>query len=307
MLTGASNFVHDVDKAFYIILGISFFFLIAITIVMIYFIIKYNRKKKKAAVQVKDNMWVETIWTVIPLIIVLLMFYYGWEGYYPMRSVPEGAKEIKVIGKMWNWEFHYPNGKMSTDLIVKINEPVKLNLVSMDVLHGLYIPAFRIKEDLVPGADNYSWFIPQQIGKYDIFCSVYCGIRHSYMHSYVIVVDDEAYDKMIADLPENIVDENNEGLIILTNNACTGCHSLDGSQLVGPTFKDLIGSKSKVNTDGELRKVEVDINYIKDAIYEPNKDVVEGYPTGLMQSYKDKVSEEDIQKIYEYLETLKSE
>lgn len=307
MLTGASNFVHDVDKAFYIILGISFFFLIAITIVMIYFIIKYNRKKKKAAVQVKDNMWVETIWTVIPLIIVLLMFYYGWEGYYPMRSVPEGAKEIKVIGKMWNWEFHYPNGKMSTDLIVKINEPVKLNLVSMDVLHGLYIPAFRIKEDLVPGADNYSWFIPQQIGKYDIFCSVYCGIRHSYMHSYVIVVDEEVYDKMIADLPENIVDENNEGLIILTNNACTGCHSLDGSQLVGPTFKDLIGSKSKVNTDGELREVEVDINYIKDAIYEPNKDVVEGYPSGLMQSYKDKVSEEDIQKIYEYLETLKSE
>jgi len=306
MFSNASNFVEGVDKAFFIIFGISIFFLVTLTALMIYFVIKYNRKKGVKAVQVKDNMWLEFTWTLIPLILVLYMFYIGWEGFLPMRQVPKDAMPVKAIGVMWKWSFEYPGNKESDTLVLPINKPVKLDLVSKDVLHGLFIPAFRIKEDVVPVKKNYTWFIPGEYGEYDLYCSAFCGLSHSYMMAIVRIVPEPEFKKWLAALPVKKAVDENSGLKVLEKNGCVACHSVDGTKLVGPTFKGLYNSSRTVMTDGAKRTVKADEAYLKSAITNPNADVVEGYPQGVMKSYKDLISEKDIQKINDYLKSLES-
>ena len=301
MYSGASNFVQGVDTAFAVIFGISFFFLFGLTAVMIYFIIRYNRKKHPKAEQVKDNNKLEVIWTVIPFLIVMLMFYYGYVAYLPQRNAPKDAMTVTAIGKMWDWNFVYPNGIESNELTLPIDKPVILNLKSLDVIHSLYIPAFRVKEDLVPGKENYMWFIPELEGSYDILCAEYCGVRHSYMESKVHVVSQSEFDKWYAKVPVKKVEH--EGVAILKNNACNGCHSLDGSMLVSTSFKGLYGKKETVVTDGVERQVTVDDAYIRESILDPNKDIVKGFNKGIMRSYKGVINDADINKIIDYLKS----
>jgi len=180
MFEGASNFAKGVDSAFLFIFAISIFFLVGISIIMIWFMIRYNRKKHPKAVQIKDNMKLEIAWTIIPFILVMMMFYYGYVVFKPMRIVPEDAMEVNVTGRMWSWTFEYANGKITNELVLPIGKAVKLNLYSPDVIHSLYIPAFRIKEDLVPGKENYMWFIPNIEGSYEILCSEYWCLLKSY-------------------------------------------------------------------------------------------------------------------------------
>jgi cytochrome c oxidase subunit 2 len=299
----ASNFVEGVDLAFKIIFGISIFFLVGITTVMLYFVYRYRRKNHPKAEQIPDNMVLEWTWIIIPLILVLLMFYYGYAAFRPMRDVPENAMPVKVISKMWDWTFEYPGGKQSSILVVPLNKPVKLDLYSIDVIHSLYIPAFRIKEDLVPGTVNYMWFIPQLEGEYVILCTEYCGLRHSYMESKVKVIPEAEFNAWLAALP--LKTDEPEGLTILKKNACTGCHSIDGSKLVSTSFKGLYGKECKVETEGRERTVKADDAYLMLSIYAPEKDHVVGYPKGLMKSYKGVIPEEEATKIIEYLKTLK--
>ena len=300
---GASNFVEGVDLAFKIILGISFFFLIGITAVMLFFVFRYSRKRHPHAVQVKDNYILEFTWITIPLILVLLMFYFGYIGFRPQRDVPKDAIPITVIGKMWVWSFEYEGGKQSPVLVVPLNKAVKLNLHSDDVIHSLYIPAFRIKEDVVPGKNNYMWFIGQQLGEYDILCTAYCGLRHSYMETKAKVVTEAEYAAWLKSLPEKTNEP--EGLVILKKNACTGCHSIDGTKIVSASFKGLYGKNEKVVTNGAERTVTVDDEYIKTSIFDPDKDVVSGYQKGIMKSYKGIVTDDDLTKIIDYFKSIK--
>jgi len=301
-MSGASNFVQGVDLTFIIILGISVFFLIGITAVMIYFVFRYSRKKNPKATNIEGNTRLEIIWTVIPLILVLIMFYFGWLGFRPMRQVPEGAVQIKATGQMWSWMFEYPNGKKSTELIVPLNKPVKLDLISLDVIHSLYIPAFRIKEDAVPGKNNYMWFTAQIEGEYDLFCAEYCGDRHSYMLSKVKVLPEAEYNEWFAksDIPAG----EHPGLTLIKQNACITCHSQDGSKIIGPSFKGLYGRKEMVIEEGIEKEITADDAYIKRSIYEPNAQVVKGFNPGLMISYQKQFSEEEIKKIIEYIKGL---
>jgi cytochrome c oxidase subunit 2 len=301
MYSGASNFVQGVDTAFAVIFGISFFFLFSLTGIMIYFIIKYNRKRHPKATQVKDNNKLEVAWTIIPFLIVMLMFYYGYIAFLPQRNAPKDAISVTAIGKMWVWSFEYPNGIESSELTLPINKPVVLKLKSLDVIHSLYIPAFRIKEDLVPGTDNFMWFIPEQIGTFDILCAEYCGMRHSYMESKVNVLSQDEFDKWYAKAPVKKADP--EGLTILKNNACNGCHSLDGTKTVSESFKGLFGKKETVLVNDKEEQVVVDEEYIKESIFEPNKKIVKGYTQGIMKSYKGVIKDEDIKKIVEYLKS----
>lgn len=298
MFSGASNFAESVDSAFLFIFGISFFFLIGLTIIMIWFVVKYNRKRHPQAVQIKENMKLEIAWIVIPFIIVMAMFYYGYIVFKPMREVPKDAMIVKVTGRMWNWSFEYNNGKISNELYLPINKPVKLLLFSPDVIHSFYIPAFRIKEDMVPGKENYMWFIPTIEGSYDILCAEYCGLRHSFMESKAIIVSDTAFVRWLAEKNPETVDS--KGLELLQNNACTSCHSLDGSKLVGPTFKDLYNTDRVVIMNGEEKTVKADSSYIHRAIIEPDYEVVKGYAPGLMRAYKSVIKEEEIHTIVEY-------
>jgi len=300
---GASNFTEGVDLAFKVIFGISLFFLAGITTVMVYFVFRYSRKRHPAAEQIKDNNVLEITWITIPLILVLLMFYFGYVAFSPQRVVPKDAMAINVIGKMWFWTFEYEGGKQSPVLVVPLKKAILLNLHSDDVIHSLYIPAFRIKEDVVPGKKNYMWFIPEQIGEYDILCTAYCGLRHSYMETKAKVVTEAEYKAWLAALPAKSSEP--EGLSILKKNACTGCHSLDGTKLVSASFKGLYGKTEKVTTDGRERTVTVDDAYIKTSVYDPDKDIVVGFPKGVMKTYKGIVTEDDLTRIIDYLKTIK--
>ena len=300
---GASNFVEGVDLAFKIIFGISLFFLVGITTVMLYFVFHYNRKRHPQAVQIKDNNILEITWITIPIILVLLMFYYGYVAFSPMRNAPKDAIPVTVIARMWNWTFEYEGGKQSPDLVVPLNKAVRLNLHSEDVIHSLYIPAFRIKEDVVPGKNNFMWFIAQQPGEYDILCTVYCGLRHSYMEAKAKVVPEADYLAWLKALPAKTSEP--EGLTILKKNACTGCHSIDGTKIVSASFKGLFGTTEKVVTNGKERSVMVDDAYIKTSVFDPDKDVVVGYQKGIMKTYKGIVSDDDLKKITEYLQSIK--
>ncbi len=298
-----SNLAGAVDRAFIFIFTIAILFTVAITALMIYILIHFSRKRNKHPQQFSGNTKLEIIWTVIPLIIVLAMFYFGWVGFAPMRQVPADAMQVKVIGRMWRWEFDYGNGKISNELVVPYQRNVKLNLVSVDVNHSLFIPAFRVKEDVIPGYNNFLWFRPVMKGTFDIYCTEYCGLAHSGMLAKAIVLDSLDFKKWLADLKVTGNLPDHPGLAIIKANACLTCHSLDGSKIIGPSFKGLYGRKSTVVTDAGEKEIETTDDYIKRSITDPNAEIVKGFNKGLMQSYKDKISAEDLDKIVDYFKT----
>jgi cytochrome c oxidase subunit II len=302
MNTGASTFAQGVDLSLYIITGISLFFLIGITAVMIYFVIRYNKKRNPKPTNIEGNYTLEVVWTVIPTILVLLMFYYGWLGYKPMRTVPDNAMEINAYGQMWKFSFEYPDGMFSDTLVVPINQPVKLNLISRDVIHSFYVPAFRVKEDMVPGKDNFMWFEATRLGRYDVLCAEYCGMLHSFMLSSITVVNQAEYENWLT--VASIVTEEHPGLAIMRQNACFTCHSQDGSRLIGPSFKGVYGRTQVVESGGVAREIVVDDEYLMKSIYDPNADIVQGYMRGLMISYENIISPEQAEDIIDYLKTL---
>ncbi len=307
----ASNFVAGVDLAFMVILGISAFFLIGLTALMIFFIYKYRKDKHPKAIQNEGSTKLEVIWTAVPLILVLVMFYFGWMGWRPMKNPPDEAMHVKAIARMWQFTFEYENGKTSDTLYVPLNEPVILDLVALDVLHALYIPAFRVKEDMVPGQDKVMWFIPGTEGEFDLFCAEYCGLEHSYMYTGVHVLPKEDFDAWLGDTTAaagpaagaelSLADQ---GWEVLRRNGCNACHSVDGSKLVGPSYLGGWGGNRTVISGREERDVVVDADYVKRSIYDPNADVVKGFGKGLMLSYENMVSEEEVELIIEYLKAL---
>jgi cytochrome c oxidase subunit II len=306
----ASNYVSTFNTAFYFMVWVSLIFLIGLTFTMIYFVFRYNSKKNKTAVQNEGNTLLEILWTTIPTLLALVMFYFGWAGWKPMNKAPDNAMVITSVARMWNFTFQYENGRQSTDLVVPVNTPVKINLISLDVIHSLFIPAFRIKTDMVPGREKMMWFLPEREGEYDLYCAEYCGLQHSYMNANVKVLSKEKYDKWYIDTTTvvNVAEANAapgaEGLNIMKAKGCNACHSTDGSRIVGPSYLHLFGEQQTVIREGKEITVKVDEEYIKRAIYDPNSEIVKGYPKGLMQSYKGSLNDNDLAKIIEYLKTL---
>jgi cytochrome c oxidase subunit 2 len=305
----ASNFVSSFNTSFFLITGISLFLMLGLTGTMLYFVFRYNKKKNKTAIQNEGNTKLEIIWTVVPILLALMMFYFGWEGWKPMNKPPKDAMTITTTARMWSFSFLYQNGKESTELVVPINTPVKINLISVDVIHSLFIPAYRIKSDIVPGRQKVMWFIPEREGDYDLYCAEYCGLRHSYMKSMVKVLSKEKFTAWYGDTASLAKASTGSaagdaGLAIMKFQGCLACHSSDGSKIVGPTYLNLFGKQQIVSKNGSDVTITVDEEYIKSSIYNPNEDIVKGYPKGLMQSYKGKITDADIAKIIEYLKTL---
>jgi cytochrome c oxidase subunit 2 len=305
----ASNFVSTFNTSFYFIAGISLVLLTGLTIIMLYFVFRYNNKKNKVAIQNEGNIGLEITWTVIPILLALAMFYYGWAGWKPMNKPPANALNITTTARMWSFSFLYENGKESTDLVLPVNTPVKINLISLDVIHSLFIPAYRIKSDIVPGRKKVMWFIPQTEGEYDLYCAEYCGLRHSFMKAVVRVMPKDKFTAWYGDTSSvansaGVSTPASQGLAIMKIQGCIACHSSDGSKIVGPSYLNLFGSQQVVIRNGVEMTVTVDEAYIKQRILDPAFQVVKGYPKGLMQSYKGKISDADIAKIVEYIESL---
>ncbi len=287
-----------VDGVMIYIFGLSLLLLLGITIVTIYFVVKYRRSKHpEPTSDVDHNIILETLWTVLPTLIVLTMFWYGWANYVGLTEVPEGAMEINATARMWSWQFEYEDGRRENRLYVPANTPVKVRLRSTDVIHSFFVPAFRIKKDMVPGLETYVWFQAPQPGSYDIFCTEYCGVGHADMITTIEALSAEDYAAwQDADTPAE-----HRGLVVLREQGCTGCHSVDGSPGIGPSLYELPGSTRQVEVDGQTKEITIDDDYLIRAIREANYEVVQGYPA-MMPSYDEaSLNDDDLQALVDYM------
>ncbi len=344
-----TNFVMNFVN---LITGIAFLLTNA---ALVYFIIKYRRRREgEVTSSIDTNHTIEVIWTVIPSIILAILFLLGLKDFRELRASGQNFKEILVTARQWAWNFIYTTDsdwiqspkKLQTDNILYLEEGkrVKLIMKSKDVIHSFYVPEFRVKEDVLGNIYTYVTFIPiiserqknmseqereffyrltndqkekipqveDQCKKenfpkgtcatYRIFCAEYCGKDHSYMLGSVVVLKSEQFRKKMEELKEQqgtIIISAEYGKELYESKGCKSCHSIDGSKLVGPSFKGSWNSKRKL-IDGSI--VVVDENYITNSILEPNKQVVEGYPNIMPPQ---DLSEEQIQSIIELIKSLK--
>lgn len=311
----ASNISGSVDSVFMFTLVLSAIALIGITGSLIYFVLKYSRKRRPRGEDIEGNVWLEIAWTVVPALLFLVMFIYGWTNFSYMREVPREALVIEVTGRQWAWSFKYPNGKQTSDLYLAVDRPVKLELRSPDVIHGFFIPAFRIKQDVVPGKDNYTWFVPTQLGSFDIECTVICGVSHALMLAKAVVIPVDEFEEWYFGGEEIPLAWNTkqpasrDGIMkdpavnLLNRHLCLSCHSLDGSAMVGPSLKGLYGRKQMVLIpDGKELEAIVDDGYIERAIREPAAEIVKGYPPAMPES---QLSGTELKQVLEFIKALK--
>lgn len=295
----------QVDHLYYWILWASVAMFIAILAVVGYFLYKFKRTPQNliAQDQITENHTIELAWTIIPTIVVMFVFYAGYKGYLHLTVPPANATEIHVVGKKWMWQFEYKNGiKTIGELVVPVNEPIKLIMTSEDVVHSFFVPNFRIKRDVIPNRYTREWFKADKPGNYQIFCTEYCGDGHSNMLASVRVMTPADYEKWQkeqnsgADLPLDALGEK-----VYNAKGCATCHSIDGSAKTGPTWKGIYGASHKMS-DGKV--VTVDDNYIKESVLDPKAKVVAGF-SPVMPTFAGLLSEREINGIIEYLKKLK--
>jgi len=294
----ASTAAPSTDFNFWMIFWISTFFFVLIMAVMFLFIWKYRaRPGHKEQHTAHHNTTLEVTWTVIPLILVFFMFAFGFSGYMNKTVAPKNAIEVQVSSFQWGWEFKYlPTGATDNILYAPVNTPVELLMSSTDVIHSLYIPAFRVKKDCVPGRINTLWFEATRTGEFDLYCTEYCGTQHSTMITKVVVLEELEYIEKMKEINISVVEKVSPveaGAILYEKKACNQCHSVDGSSGIGPTFKNLWGSKHSfadgssfpiTYEDGTVSEA-VDLKYIEEAIRYPAKRIVAGYPNQMSNQY----------------------
>ena len=320
MVTGWPHLSNPADDTFFFILGISVTFLVVNTAVMIYFVMRYSRKRNPNPEDVKENLTLEIIWTVVPTILVLAIFFVGWKGFQYMRTVPPDAMPIKVTARQWSWTFTYENGKEDNVLRVPVRKPINLLITSADVLHSLFIPAYRIKEDCVPGMETHLWFLPDQLWSYDLFCTEYCGVGHSDMITKVEVMPQKDFEAWYAgaakaaeaeeekpatkEHAEKAAPPSAEGAKLIQVKGCVACHTTDGTPKIGPTLKGVFGKKEIVIRDGKEREITVDEAFIKQTLMHPEIDRVKGFPP-IMPSQHGLLTDKEIDEIIEYIKGMK--
>lgn len=303
-----------VDGLFYFLIWVSVFFFALISGILTYSSIKYRRKSpdQPAASNVTHNTTLEVVWTLIPTIIVFVVFAWGWKGSLEQSVAPANALQYRITAQQWNWSIYHPGSfSPSAEMWVPVNTPVKITMDSKDVLHAFFVPAFRVKRDVLPGRYQIVWFEATKIGTYDLFCAEYCGQDHSRMLSKVHVVSQEDYDAMPWD---EHPDDPIEWGRVLYRVRCFSCHSDDGSPRIGPTFKGVWGSQEEVTDEnGQTITVTVDRDYVRESLYEPQKKIVKGFETakvGLMTTFSraeipdEPEGECELDAIIEFLKSL---
>lgn len=296
----------DVDSVLIFITAIGVFFFLLTQGFLIYFAWRYRRKKneeERETPYIIGNFMLELLWIVVPSLLVLAIFWYGWTVYKDMRRTPPGATEISVVGKQWFFQFKYPDGRLEVNEVrVPVGKPVKFVMTSTDVIHSFFLPAFRIKEDMVPGRYSYLWVHPLKEGRYDIYCAEYCGAGHSVMRAVMVVLSEKDYQAWAGkEAAAGAEPPAERGKALVERLGCLACHSVDGSPKPGPTFKGLYG-RQVVLADGS--SVSADENYIRESIEDPNAKLVKGFPA-IMPTFKGVAKDEDIAAMIAYLKTLK--
>jgi len=320
-----STLAPQTDWVFHYIYWISVFFTALIVGVMIFFMLRYrHRKNWDGEESANHGLVLEITWSVIPFLLTVVMWWKGVETYIYSDVMPQNAMQIQVKGRQWNWSFVYPNGMTYDELHVPVDKPVVFVLSSADVIHSFWVPAWRVKKDVVPGRFNKTWVEATLPGTYSLLCTEYCGKDHSAMMATVVVHDSgeniaaalktgeifdgqrETFDDWYAKTTKEVMAQY-EGMTPLeigqaayTKKGCNACHTADGSPSTAPSWKGIWG-KMEVLEDGS--SVLVDENYVQESIYSPGAKLVKGYPP-LMTSYTGVVDAQELDGIIAYLKDL---
>jgi cytochrome c oxidase subunit II len=296
----ASTIASGIDHLYYFLTAVDLFFTVVIFLTIFYFAVKYRRRsEKEQPPQTKTLLPLELTWTIIPAILCAVMFIWSSSLYIRNSRPPTASTEIFVIGKQWMWKLQHPEGKSEiNELHIPVNRPIKLTMTSEDVIHDFFIPAFRVKKDVVPGRYSSIWFEATQTGKYHLFCAQYCGTNHSQMTGWVYVMKPTDYQQWLSGglRSETMA---SAGAELYEQYACITCHGTGK----GPPFVNLFGSAVKL-ADGKT--VAVDNAYLRESILFPSEKIVAGYPA-IMPTFKGQLSEEQVLQLVAYIKSLHTE
>lgn len=294
---------HQVDLLYGFLVIISFISCVLVIGGFVYFSFKFRRQKpdEKGASGHTHNNVLEFLWSFIPFLLFMVVFVWGWYVYQQMRTFPKDALEIAIQAQKWNWTFVYKSGKTSSgEFYVPVDQDVRMVMTSKDVIHSFYIPAFRNKQDVVPGRYSSLWFHPTTIGDYQVFCAEYCGDQHSGMLAKVHVVSREKYEDWLANDAYKGLSLVEVGQKVFTGR-CMVCHNETAEKKIGPGWKGIFGKKEELEGG---KSVVVDENYIRESIVDPNAKIVKGFPPA-MTSFAGQLSEQEMLGVIELIKSLK--
>ena len=301
----ASTTARDIDNLYIFITLLSVFFFVLVGGLALLFASKYRRRgPNDVTPHITHNLKLEIIWSVVPLLICIVVFFWGYRGYLRANVPPGEAMEIQVSAKKWIWTFEYPDGMRSlNELHVPVNRAVRLVMQSEDVIHSFFVPNFRIKHDVLPNRYTEIWFEATKPGTHQVFCTEYCGKGHSDMMAKIVVEDEASYQKWLVEGDEQLktMPLPELGKLIYESRGCSTCHALDGTRGQGPSWKGIFG-QTHTMTDGQ--KMVVDENYIRTSVLEPQKMIVQGYE-GIMPTYQGLLRPRELSGVVEFIKTLK--
>jgi cytochrome c oxidase subunit 2 len=299
----ASTIAAQVDALFLFLVAMTVFFTGLIFLLVLVFALKYRRRSETERPKaIHGSLLLEAFWTVVPLGIALAIFVWGAYLYFVISRPPAAAMEVYVVGKQWMWKLQHPTGQREiNELHVPRGRPVKLTMTSEDVIHSFYVPAFRIKADVVPGRYTSAWFEATKTGEYHLFCAEYCGTSHAVMGGRIVVLEPADYERWLAGgVGEESLPVAGEKLFARL--ACNTCHKTDGTGR-GPSLVGKFGKSEKL-ASGE--SVAVDEGYLRESILNPQAKITAGYPP-IMPTFKGLVTEDQLLQLVAYLKTLKTD
>jgi cytochrome c oxidase subunit II len=296
----ASTIAKSVDYLYYVLTAITLFFTALIFLIIFYFMIKYRRRSPDERPKaIEGSIPLEVLWTAIPTLIVAFIFVWSSVLYFRNAEPPRGSVEIFVTGKQWMWKVQHPEGQREiNELHVPLGRPVKLTMTSEDVIHDFFVPAFRVKKDVLPGRYTSLWFQATKTGTFHLFCAQYCGAFHAGMLGSIVVQEQDEYERWLAGgAPGESIEQT--GAKIFQSSGCATCHVNNGSGL-GPSLLGVYARPVKLTT-GET--VTADDAYMRESIVLPKAKIVAGY-NPIMPSFQGQLTEEQINDLIAYLRVL---
>jgi cytochrome c oxidase subunit II len=295
----ASTFASRVDALYTFLIALSLVFGLGIAAALALFAVRYRRRQaNERPALIEGSLVLELTWTLVPLGLVTIIFFWGATLFYSMERVPPDAMEIYVVGKRWMWKVQHMTGQREINqLHVPVGQAVRLTLTSEDVIHSFYIPAFRIKKDAVPGRYTAEWFRATRPGRYHLFCAEYCGTKHSGMIGEIVVMEPAAFQEWLAGGPS--LSPSAEGEKLFSSLACQTCHRADSAGR-GPRLDGLFGNTVALSDGGS---VVADADYIRESIVTPSAKVVAGYQP-IMPTFQGQVTEEQLLQLVAYIQSL---
>ncbi|PYK76296.1 MAG: cytochrome c oxidase subunit II [Verrucomicrobia bacterium] len=296
----ASSTAQQVDWIYFALTALTLLTCAVVFLPIIFFAIKYRRGSAADRSNPREeSILLESGWTIVPLVIFIGLFGWGAIVYFQIESPPRDALQVQVVGKQWMWKLQHAEGRREiNELHVPVGRAVSLTMTSQDVIHSFFVPAFRVKQDVVPGRYTSEWFKPTEAGEYHIFCSQYCGTQHSAMVGRVVVMEPADYERWLntGRTAESIA---LTGERLFRERGCSGCHSVN-SKFHAPLLEGVFGKSSPLE-NGEI--VPMDERYVRDSILLPGKEIAKGYQN-IMPSYAGQLSEEEIMQLIAYLKSI---